>query len=105
MQTPAMATAPAHARPRATRGDVLAILLSLAPIGLLLAVASDADVTRLVGMTALGYVIGFTLAWTFLGVLAVAQTRSPLARSIALLVFTIPATVAAVVGPWLPLLQ
>jgi hypothetical protein len=94
-----------RARSRPSRIDFLAVLLSLAPLGMLLAVAADPEVTRLVGISALGWVIGFTLAWTFLGVVAVARSHSPLARAIALLVFTIPAAVAAVVGPWLPLLQ
>jgi hypothetical protein len=115
MRTPGMATTPRSgpgsgagsngaARPRVTGADLLAVVLSLTPVGVLIAVAADPDVTRLVGFSALGWVIGFTLAWAALGVFAVAQTRSPLTRSVAFLVFTIPATVVAVVGPWIPLI-
>ena len=104
MRTPAVSTSRLRSRTRVHAWDMLAMLLALAPIGLLLAVASDPDVTRLVGMSALGFVIGVTVAWAVLGVVAVARTRSPLARSIALLVFTIPATMGAVIGPWLAVL-
>ncbi|HEX3265973.1 MAG TPA: hypothetical protein VHR16_09930 [Candidatus Limnocylindrales bacterium] len=104
MRTPSVAPEQVRKPARVHPGDVLAMLLALAPIAVLVAVASDPDVTRLVGMSALGFVIGITVAWSVLGVVAVARTRSPLGRAIALLVFTIPATVGAVVGPWLAVL-
>ena len=104
MRTPAVATPRRTKQPRVRPSDLMALGLALAPIPVLVAVASDPAVTRLVGMSALGFVIGVTVAWAALGVIAVARTRSPLLRAVALLVFTIPATVGAVVGPWFAVL-
>jgi hypothetical protein len=83
---------------------LVAKVLSLSPLALVLAVAADADITALFGANAaVGVVIAITVAWTVLGAVLVWRTTSTMARSMTLLLFTIPATVVAVTGPWLAL--
>ena len=88
---------------RRTRTDVTAMALSMAPVVFLVAIAADIGATRLAQAPGVPLLVAVTLVWTFMGVLFIRESVSPLARTIALLVFTAPATVAAVIGPLLAL--
>ena len=90
------------------RAHVVAQLLSLAPFWILLAVAADPH-TRLLGplqptpmllgLPADALLGTLTLGWMAAGALVIRSARSPLAESLALLAFTVPATVLAVLAP------
>jgi hypothetical protein len=54
---------------------------------------------ELLGLPSLAFLVAVVGTWTLAGLLVMRVARSPVAQSIALLVFTIPATVAAVVWP------
>lgn len=109
MPTAVVQAQPAAAVRRSSRTHQVARLLSLSPIAVLVAVLVDPNgsgsalarpVPELFGLPAHVLLTGLVLGWTLVGGLIVWRTRSPLAQSLALLVFTIPATVAAVLGPW-----
>lgn len=92
----------------------IAEALSLSPLGALVAVAAElklgpdavADLgPRLFGTPLQAALISVALVWMTIGVFVIRRGRSPLSQSVALMVFTIPATVAAVVGPWLDIVM
>ena len=103
MLTAAIETARLRARSSASLSGAIAVALSLAPLGLLLMIAADSEITPLIGISGMIVVVATTIAWTVMGTMVILETSSVLARSIALLVFTIPATVIAVLGPWVVL--
>ena len=103
MQTATIATALLGAESRRTRSDVMAAALSVAPVVLLVAVGLTYGVTKLAAAPGLPLLVAVTLVWTAMGALVVRESGSTVARTIALAVFTAPATVAAVVGPLLAL--
>ena len=83
---------------RPSRSHAIAQLLSLAPFWILLAVAADPQI-RLLGFQADALLSTVTLIWMAVGTLIIRFGRSPLAEAIGLLLFTIPATTAAVLAP------
>ena len=83
---------------RPSRSHAVAQLLSLAPFWILLAVASDPQ-TRLLGVQADALLSAVTLIWMAVGTLIVRFGRSPVTEALGLLLFTIPATTAAVLAP------
>jgi hypothetical protein len=82
------------------RVHVLAQVLSLSPVIVLVAEAADGELARVPASAAL---FAGTLLWMLIGTFFIRRTGSPVAQSLALLVFTIPATIIAVVGTWLAL--
>ena len=82
------------------RAHVLAQALSLSPVIVLVAEAVDGELATVPAGAAL---IAGTMLWMLIGTFIIRRTGSPVAQSLALLVFTIPATVIAVVGTWLAL--
>jgi hypothetical protein len=93
---------------RRGRAHVVAQLLSLAPFLILLAVAADPHARllaplepkpMLLGIPADALLGALTLAWMAVGALLIRAARSPLVESLALLVFTVPATILAVLAP------
>ena len=82
------------------RAHLLAQALSLSPAIVLVAEAADGELARVPAGPAL---FAGTLLWMLIGTFLIRRTGSPVAQSLALLVFTIPATVIAVVGTWLAL--
>lgn len=101
VQQPAVAT-------RRGRAHLVAQLLSLSPFWILLAVAADPQAQLLAPPQATPLLLGIaadalfgavTLAWMAVGTLIIRFARSPLAESLALLAFTIPATITAVLVP------
>jgi len=101
MATAELAMAQPNAQEGSGRTQQIAQLLSLVPLAMLAGVAADGDLARLSAGQA--WLLGWTVAWMTLGSLMIRRSQSPLTQSIALLVFTIPATIAAVVVPWLAL--
>jgi hypothetical protein len=96
--------------PSARRGRAHAVaqVLSLAPLVILVAVAADPQarllsplqpMPALLGLPADALLGALTLAWAGAGALLVRLARSPLVESLALLTFTVPATVLAVLAP------
>jgi hypothetical protein len=90
------------------RAHVVAQVLSLAPFWILLAVAADPQARLLgplqttpsvLGMPADALLGALALGWMAVGAVAIRLARSPLAESLGLLLFTIPATILAVLTP------
>jgi hypothetical protein len=95
------------------RAHVVAQLLSLAPFWILLAVAADPQAHLLAPLQPTPFVLGLpadallgalTLGWMAVGAVVIRLARSPLAESLGLLLFTVPATILAVLTPALLLL-
>ena len=93
---------------RQTRTHAVAQLLSIVPFGILLAVALDPQAQHLVatqsvpelaGLPANAVLGALTLGWMLAGTLLIRYAKSPVIEALALLVFTIPATIAAVLAP------
>lgn len=93
---------------RESRTHVVAQLLSLSPLAVLGAAAafpqtlllpSTDPAPQLLGIPAQAVIGLVTVLWTLTGAVIVRNARSPLTQSLALLVFTIPATIAAVIAP------
>jgi len=101
MATADLVMAQPNAQDANSRAQLVAQLLALVPLAMLVAVAVDGGLEQL--STGQAWLVGWTLGWMTLGALMIRRSQSPLAQSIALLVFTIPATITAVVVPWLAL--
>ena len=110
MPAATMLSAPAAPAAQAVRSrtHVVAQLLSLSPLPVLAAVAlGPSDVRRvllqpgpeLLGLPSLVFLAAVVGVWTLAGLLVMRRARSPVGQTVTLLVFTIPATVAAVVWP------
>ena len=100
-------TRPGNAMRRG-RAHAVAQVLSLAPFWILLAVAADPQarllsptqpVPPVFGLPADALFGALTLAWMAAGALLIRVARSPLIESLALLAFTVPATILAVLTP------
>ena len=95
-----------------SRAHLIAQLLSLAPLGVLLAVAASpqaalmpaTDVPELLGVPVQSLLSGLAVLWALGGTLLIRYAVSPLRQSLALLAFTIPATIMAVLGQLLILI-
>jgi hypothetical protein len=107
MPTATLVSARATSAP-AGRAQLVAQALSLSPLMMLAAVALAPDQVRrallqpepgLLGLPVLALILATIVVWTLAGLLVVRHVRSPLAQALALVLFTIPATVAAVVWP------
>ena len=108
MPTAVIAAVREGAASRRSRAHAVAQLLSIAPFFILLAVAADPQARQLsplqpmpglVGLPADALLSAATLAWMTVGALVIRFARSPIGESVALLVFTIPATIAAALAP------
>ena len=99
MATAAMDTVHPGAFRTSERTRLLAQSLSLSPLAVLGAEALQGDLAA----TPAPELLAGTLLWMVVGTFLIRRTGSPLAQSLALLVFTIPATVMAVVTGWLAL--
>ena len=108
MRTAALAAVQQPAVATRGRAHLVAQLLSLSPFWILLAVAADPQAQLLAALQSPPQVLGIAadallgavaLGWMAIGALIIRFARSPLAESLALLVFTIPATIAAVLVP------
>lgn len=113
MRTAAMAAArsdavPAGATARRGRAHAVAQVLSVTPFLIVLAVAADPQARLLGPLEATPTLLGIpadallgalALLWMAVGSLLVRFARSPLVESLALLAFTVPATVLAVLAP------
>lgn len=113
MPTAALASQRAGAVARRTRAHAVAQLLSIVPFVILLAVTVDPQARRLVPLQSTPSLLGLpadavlgavVLVWMLIGTLTIRYARSPLTEALALLVFTIPATVMAALAPALILM-
>ncbi len=93
---------------RRSRTHAIAQLLTLAPLAVLVtaaafpqapAVPSTQPLPQLLGAPAELVVGSLALLWMFAGTLVVRYATSPLMQSLALAVFTIPATIGAALAP------
>ena len=108
MPTAALVAHRTDAGTHRTRTHAVAQLLSIVPFGILLAVAIDpqarhlassGSIPALAGLPANAVLGALTLGWMLAGTLLIRYARSPVTESLALLVFTIPATISAVLAP------
>jgi hypothetical protein len=113
MPTAALASQRAGAATRRTRAHAVAQLLSIVPFGILLAVTIDPQARRLAPLESTPSLLGLpadvalgavVLVWMLIGTLIIRFARSPLTEALALLIFTIPATIGAVLAPAVVLL-
>ena len=86
--------------PPAGRSQLIRRAIALSPLWLLVTTAIGSNAVAAVLALEMGLLTEFAaLLWMLGGVAIVWKARSPLAESLAYLVFTIPAAVVAVVAP------
>jgi hypothetical protein len=94
---------------RRGRIDIVAELLALSPLLVLLAIAANPEAAAVDAMRSAPRILGVpvdailgavTIGLMLAGAVTVWKATSTVVQSVALLVFTIPATVTAVVAPW-----